>query len=282
MKVTTPANNIPRPGYDLIFNDLAGLAVRVCGGSIAFLCSIDAERQWGEFNAGDLNPEVFCGTTFYSHAIEQAELFNISDASADARFTHNPLIVSGSPVRFFAGVPLRSADGHALGMVSILDSTPRRINDKQLETLLALAREASAHLEDRRNITDLKRLTSSQNEQSEVELLAPEERFFKAFDASPEPMTITKYVDGRYLYVNRSFVRKSGYSQKEIQINGDSLVAIESSRFENNINYGIEVTGSARVTIAKSEVHATGFRLNPVYGRFPNHRPANARQRHRI
>ena len=216
MKVTTPANKIPRPGSDLIFNDLAGLAVKVCGGSLAFLCSIDAEHQWGEFNAGDLTPEVFCETTFYSHAIEQAELFVVIDASADGRFTHNPLIVSGSPVRFFAGVPLRSADGHALGMLSIMDSTPRLLNDEQRETLLGLARQASAIIEALQKITDLKRSTSTQNEQSEVELRASEERFFKAFDASPEPMTITKYVDGSYLYVNRSFMRKSGYSQTEI------------------------------------------------------------------
>lgn len=216
MKVTTPANKSPRPGSEAVFNDLARLVVRVCGGSIAFLCCVDAEQLWGEFNAGDLTPRIFCKTALYAHAIEQAELFVVIDASADGRFTHNPLIVSGSPVRFFAGVPLRSADGHALGMLSIMDSTPFLLNDEQRETLLGLARQASAILEALQKITDLKRSTSSQNEQSEVELRASEERFFKAFDASPEPMTITKYVDGSYLYVNRSFMRKSGYSQTEI------------------------------------------------------------------
>ena len=54
-----------------------------------------------------------------------------------------------------------------------------------------------------------------------------------------------------------------------IQINGASRVAIENCQFENNINYGIEVNDTARVSIAKSEVHATGFRLNPMTGNFP-------------
>ncbi len=54
-----------------------------------------------------------------------------------------------------------------------------------------------------------------------------------------------------------------------IRILGNSRVAIENCRFENNINYGIEIKGNAKVTVAKSEVHATGFRLNPATGDFP-------------
>ena len=216
MKVASPANKILRAASEAVLDDLARLVVRVCGVPIALINSVDAEPQWGESNAGDLTPEIFCETAFYAHAIEQPELFVVSDVLADGRFTDNPLIVAGSPIRFCAGVPLRTADGRTLGMLTIMDFAPRRMNDKLREMLLALARQASAHLEARRNIADLKRLTSSKSEQSEIELRASEERFFKAFDASPEPMTITKYVDGSYLYVNRSFVHKSGYSQTEI------------------------------------------------------------------
>ena len=53
-----------------------------------------------------------------------------------------------------------------------------------------------------------------------------------------------------------------------IQINGNSRVAIESCKFENNVNYGVEVNDNARVTVAKSEVHATGYRQSSV-GDFP-------------
>ena len=55
-----------------------------------------------------------------------------------------------------------------------------------------------------------------------------------------------------------------------IQVNGASRVAIDGVRAENNVNYGIEVTDSARVSISRSEVRATGFRLNPVTGNFPS------------
>ncbi len=55
-----------------------------------------------------------------------------------------------------------------------------------------------------------------------------------------------------------------------IEISHDSRVAISGSRFENNVNYGIEAKGNARVTISKTEVAATGYRLNPVTGNFPS------------
>lgn len=80
------------------------------------------------------------------------------------------------------------------------------------------------------------------------------------------PGIIVNSPANRYVVI-RNILSKNWTSG--IQINGDSRVAIESSRFENNVNYGIEVTGNARVTIAKSEVHATGFRLNPATGDFP-------------
>lgn len=81
-----------------------------------------------------------------------------------------------------------------------------------------------------------------------------------------QPGIIVDSPFNRYVVI-RNILSKNWTSG--IQINGNSRVAIESCRFENNINYGIEVTDSAKVTIAKSEVHATGFRLNPVTGDFP-------------
>lgn len=216
MKVKSFPNKTTRTVSDAVLDDLERLVIRICDVSLAFITSVDAERKWSDSSASNLTPEIFCETALYAYAIEQTELVIVNDAVSDERFAASPLIVSGLPVRFCAGIPLRAADGRTLGMLFILDFAPRRMNDEQRALLMVLARQALAHLEARRNIAELKRSTFSQNKQSEVELRASEERFFKAFDASPEPMTITKYVDGSYLYVNRSFVHNSGYTQMEI------------------------------------------------------------------
>jgi len=55
-----------------------------------------------------------------------------------------------------------------------------------------------------------------------------------------------------------------------IEVIGTSRVAINTSRFENNTNYGIHAVDSSRVAISNSEVHATGYRLNPATGNFPS------------
>jgi len=54
-----------------------------------------------------------------------------------------------------------------------------------------------------------------------------------------------------------------------IRVIGDSRVSIERCRLEHNVNYGIEVKGNAAVQIDKSEILATGFRLNSAGVDFP-------------
>ncbi|MBA4122383.1 MAG: right-handed parallel beta-helix repeat-containing protein [Acidobacteria bacterium] len=53
-----------------------------------------------------------------------------------------------------------------------------------------------------------------------------------------------------------------------IRVMGQSRVAIENCRLENNVNYGIEILGNARVTISDTKVRGTGYRISPV-GSFP-------------
>ncbi len=81
-----------------------------------------------------------------------------------------------------------------------------------------------------------------------------------------QPGIIVNSPANRYVVI-RNILSKNWTSG--IQVNGESRVAIESCRLENNVNYGVEVNDNARVTVAKSEVHATGFRLNPATGDFP-------------
>lgn len=215
MKVASSANKILRTASDTALDNLTHLAARVCNVPIALINFVDAERQWSISNASNLTPQIFRETAFYAHAILQSDVFVVNDALADERFADHQLIVSGSQIRFCAGAPLCLPGGQMLGMLFVVDFVPRELNGAQKKTLRALAQQALAHLEARRNIADLEQSTS-RHKQAETALRASEERFFKAFDASPEPMTITKYEDGKYLYVNKSFLHKSGYSEAEV------------------------------------------------------------------
>lgn len=63
--------------------------------------------------------------SFCAHAITQDDVLVVLDARFDARFHDNPLVTGDSHVRFYAGAPVRSPEGHALGALCIIDINPR-------------------------------------------------------------------------------------------------------------------------------------------------------------
>jgi signal transduction histidine kinase len=74
----------------------------------------------------------------------------VPDARADARFASNPSVAGEGGVRLYAGAPLITSDGFALGALSVFDSEPRRLEVEQLQALRALARQVTSQLELRR------------------------------------------------------------------------------------------------------------------------------------
>ena len=87
---------------------------------------------------------------FCEQAIRQpAAVLVASDATRDARFAHNPLVTDDPHIRFCAGAPLVSAAGHAVGTICIVDSEPRELDAKQIETLQFLAAQVMERLEER-------------------------------------------------------------------------------------------------------------------------------------
>jgi hypothetical protein len=87
--------------------------------------------------------------SLFAHAILQSDVFVVTDASADARFAGNPL-VSETHIRFCAGAPITTRDGHSLGTICVMDRVPRELSASQLQGLRALARHTVHLLELRR------------------------------------------------------------------------------------------------------------------------------------
>ena len=124
------------------FDDLTALAADIVGVPMALVSLVDAERQWFKSRVGVPMRQTPRDWSFCSHAILGDGLMEIEDARCDARFAGNPLVAGPPEVRFYAGVPLRDADGHALGTLCVLDRQPRRLDSAQREALARLARLA--------------------------------------------------------------------------------------------------------------------------------------------
>jgi excisionase family DNA binding protein len=123
-----------------VFDRLTWLATQVTECPIAMLTLLTSERAWFKSRVGLEASETPRAWAFCSHAIlHDGEAMMIEDTSADARFAANPLVTGAPHVRFYGGVPVRDADGHALGTLCVLDREPRRLRERELKALEELA-----------------------------------------------------------------------------------------------------------------------------------------------
>lgn len=192
----------PDPDFDAI----TALAARICKVPVSILGFIDSERHWFKSAVGvggirqSPREASFCG-----HAIlEPGKMLVIPDVLNDRRFADNPIVAAPPHVRFYAGMPLVSADDHALGTLCIIDVVPRTFDEEQCETLVHLGRQAQTLLEYRRTISRLRFFESAiANTQDSVLI-------YKAAD-SHEAGSV------RPVYVNAAFRRVTGYGLTEVQ-----------------------------------------------------------------
>ena len=128
------------------FDRLTRLARRLFAVPIALVSLVDSHRQWFKSVQGLPVAETPREVSFCGHAILVDEILLVPDASLDARFDDNPL-VSGEPhIRFYAGCPLRSAEGARLGTLCVIDVVPRALGDDERMLLRDLARLAEQEL----------------------------------------------------------------------------------------------------------------------------------------
>jgi len=143
-------------GSDSELDDLVALAAAVCGTPIAVVSLVDSERQWFKSRVGLDLSQTPRAMAFCDHAIRRpGELMIVADTHADPRFADNPLVTEPPHIRFYAGAPLVTPDGHALGTLSVLDREPRELSAAQRRALVTLSHQVMSQLELRRQASEL-------------------------------------------------------------------------------------------------------------------------------
>jgi len=133
------------------FNSIVELARTIFNAPMACISLLDDEREWYKACAGVEVAQIQRADSFCRFTIEEDELLVISDARSDIRFSANRLVIEEPRVRFYAGVPLRSCNGHDLGALCIMSTYVKtQFSDQDRENLQLLARMATSEMELRR------------------------------------------------------------------------------------------------------------------------------------
>ncbi|MEO7998390.1 MAG: ATP-binding protein, partial [Gemmatimonadaceae bacterium] len=147
-------------------------------------------------------------------AILKSGLLIVPDARADERFADNPLVTGAADIRFYAGAPLITPDGLALGALCVLDHVPRELTQQQQDALRVLSRQVLAQMELRRQTREL--IATEAAASLSAAMSARVEREFRMlFAANPLAMWIYDKESMQFVEVNEAAISRYGYSRDE-------------------------------------------------------------------
>lgn len=132
---------------DQAFEDITYLASTICRTPIALVSLIDKDRQWFKSHRGTSLQQTPLDTSICACVAQELRPMIVPDTQKDPRFRDMALMKGPPFIRFYAGVPLISPEGVAIGALCVIDLEPRLLTSEQLQTLHALARQVMAQLE---------------------------------------------------------------------------------------------------------------------------------------
>lgn len=220
------------------FDRIVRLAADLFHAPIAYISLIDRNRQWVKAKVGIDFDETPRSVSFCTHTIETSSPLIVLDALQDPRFADSPLVKGPPFIRFYAGAPLVTRDGHRLGALCVADTRPRK--------------HFSAH--NRRALADFAALVVEQMELRRIELIRS---FMMGFADATELAIVATDRTGRIQFANRSVTALFGYAQHEMIGQFIDIIIPERMRGAHQAGLAMVVeTGKSRLSGKTIEVTA--------------------------
>ena len=156
-------------GSEVLFDTITDLVTAAFDVPISLITVVDESRQWFKAKTGIEQSETPRDDAFCAYAIARPDdLLVVEDATADARFSDNPLVVGPPHIRFYAGAPVRAPDGQPVGTLCVIDTHPRSFDQRARDLLRRAAQQVevliAARIERDQALGDRGRIASEHHE----------------------------------------------------------------------------------------------------------------------
>lgn len=232
------------------FDRITRLAACFFDVPIALVSLIDEQRQWFKSKYGIDVPETPRDHAFCDHAIRNGELLVVEDANVDPRFYANPLVTGPLGIRFYAGYPVSSPDGHILGTLCLIDHKPRQLSSSQIGFLKDFARLIDEEIA-KSHVANVTLVRQKALRESRI-------RFRATFEQAAVGIAHVG-LDGKWLRVNQKLCEIVGYSKEELE-----TLTFQDITFAADVNDDIELVQQlilgkrTTYTLEKRYVHKSG------------------------
>lgn len=231
------------------FDRLTRMAKRMFGVPISLVSIVDSDRQWFKSAQGLDAKETPRDISFCGHAILGDDILFVPNAKEDERFHDNPLVTQAPNIRFYAGCPLRVANGHKMGTLCLIDDKPREMDDEDkalLQDLAVMAEQEIAALQ----LATLDELTMISNRRGFMSLaqhglamcarndLSASVILFDLDDFKPINDTFG-HAEGDKALIAFSNILKQELRDSDVfaRLGGDEFVALVTGTDETNIEH---------------------------------------------
>jgi diguanylate cyclase (GGDEF)-like protein/PAS domain S-box-containing protein len=248
------------------FDELTALAAQLCGTPMALVTLVDAERQWFKSRLGVAVCETSREVSFCVHALAGQDILVVPDTRADPRFAGNPLVSGESGIRFYAGAPLITAAGHALGTLCVLDTVARNLTARQLDQLGVLARQVVSQLELRRQGVALAEEVAARTSAQAV--LRDNQRLLDGVLEHTDVLIYAKDLHGRFVLANAALHQFLGDRARVLRTDVPELIPARAAEQFRRHDSQI-ASGGHREVFAEQLMHQDGTAHEFLSTKFP-------------